>query len=361
VYRTALAGEQAMKKTLLLAYETEASCRARIGALGLSPEATIAITSYLAQSTDLMLEFGAIADACNAFGIDFHPTELGGLATCLDRLDPAHTLVWTLTDGIAYYCGSAAPAMARLSGFATFGSDDALFALCQDKFRSGAVLAALGIVTPQCGLADGTKLLTPMPVSANGWFVKPSRLGSKIGIWDNSHCQSEVEALQLAARIRDEFRDMAVIQPYVPGRNIRMSFLDSGDQSVAGAVLVETGQDFQTMADSLALYGETGLAAKRDGRYREPDLIPLGAVAPAALPQAVAIRQRMQLALGLRDVWSMDFRLGNDGSLSLLEFEVCPGLPCFDFRAYLADSYGLTLPLAMAKAATIRLTGPSAL
>ena len=39
-----------------------------------------------------------------------------------------------------------------------------------------------------------------------------------------------------------------------------------------GVFFVDSGGDFQTMADSLALYGETGAAAKAAGRYAEPKL-----------------------------------------------------------------------------------------
>ncbi len=47
-----------------------------------------------------------------------------------------------------------------------------------------------------------------------------------------------------------------------------------------------------------------------------------------------AIAARLMQALGLRDVFSMDFRVEADDTVHLIEFEVCPGLPCFDFRAY---------------------------
>ena len=70
---------------------------------------------------------------------------LDDAAAALAGRDPRRTLVWTLTDGVAYFRGGAAPALARLNGFATIGSDDSLFALCQDKFRAGAVLRALGL------------------------------------------------------------------------------------------------------------------------------------------------------------------------------------------------------------------------
>ena len=57
---------------------------------------------------------------------------------------------------------------------------------------------------------------------------------------------------------------------------MRASFLglepDTGVEAL-GIVFVDSGGDFQTMADSLALYGDTGEAAKAAGRYAEPVLV----------------------------------------------------------------------------------------
>src|SRR4051794_34307393 len=127
---------------LILVYEPEAACRRRLAADGFPPDRALEITSYLAQSTDLALEFREIAEECACRGLAFTPVELDSAAALLASRDPGRTLVWTLTDGIAFFRGGTAPALARLGGFRTIGSDDALFALCQDKFRSGAVLAA---------------------------------------------------------------------------------------------------------------------------------------------------------------------------------------------------------------------------
>ena len=60
-------------------------------------------------------------------------------------------------------------------------------------------------------------------------------------------------------------------------------------------------------------------------------------------------------ALGLRDVFSMDFRVEADDTVHLIEFEVCPGLPCFDFRAYCRTQWGMSLAAAMAETAANRL------
>ena len=258
--------------------------------------------------------------------------------------DADRTLVWTLTDGIAYFRGGAAPALARLNGLKTVGSDNSLFALCQDKFRSGAVLRALGLPSPQCGLArDGAVDRRPVPSPA-GWFVKPNRLGSKIGIWPDSHCRDLGDALELSRRIFRDYRDDAVVQPYVAGRNVRASFLavepEAGVERLA-ACFVDSGADFQTMADSLALYGETGSAAKATGRYEEPKLVAVEAVQPAAAPAIRQVAAVLMKGLGLRDVFS-DRLQGRGGRHAASDrIRSLPGAPLLRLPRLLPAAMGL--------------------
>ncbi|WP_378946262.1 D-alanine:D-lactate ligase-like protein [Mesorhizobium sp. ANAO-SY3R2] len=348
----------ARKPMLILVYEPERACFDRLLADGFTPRAAMEISSYLAQSTDLAPEFGAIAEACFARGLDFHAVELDDAAGMLVGCDRGKSLVWTLTDGIAYFRGGAAPALARLYGLPTIGVDDSLFALCQDKFRSGAVLAALGLPVPAAGLARDGRWVVELQESSSGYFVKPNRLGAKIGIWEESRCRTPNEALALAGRVFEAYRDDVVVQPYVAGRNVRASFLAVDPKAGAealGIAFVDSGGDFQTMADSMALYGDTGAAAKDEGRYAEPELVPVASLQPRAAGRIRRIAARLMAGLGLRDVFSLDLRVEADDTVHLIEFEVCPGLPCFDFRAYCRAEWGLGLADAMAETAARRL------
>ncbi len=348
------------KPTLVLVYEPEAACRERLSAQGFDERRALEISSYLAQSTDLAPEFDRIERACADRGLDFVPLELDDAAKGLAGRPTDRTLVWTLTDGIAYFRGGAAPALARLYGLQTVGADDSLFALCQDKFRAGAVFAALGLPVPAAGLARGGEWLVEAPASARGWFVKPNRLGAKIGIWKDSHCPDLDHALQLSSRVEEAYCDSVVVQPYVPGRNVRASFLavrpDAGPEAL-GIVFVDSGGDFQTMDDSMALYGETGAAAIAAGHYQEPELVAVADRQPRAAEKIRGIAAHTMRALGLKDVFSMDFRVEADDTVHLIEFEVCPGLPCFDFRAYCRSQWRMELPEAMAATAASRLVG----
>jgi D-alanine-D-alanine ligase-like ATP-grasp enzyme len=346
------------RPTLVLVYEPEAACRERLTAEGFAEKHVLEISSYLAQSTDIAPEFAEIAKACADRGLDFVPLELDDAAADLVSRPAESTLVWTISDGIAYFRGGASPALARLNDIPTVGADDSLFALCQDKFRSGAVLSALGLPVPPAGLARNGEWLVAPPRSSRGWFVKPNRLGAKIGIWPDSHCNTLDHALKLSRRVFEAYRDAVVVEPYVPGRNVRASFLavrpDTGPEAI-GVFFVDSGGDFQTMDDSLALYGDTGAAAIASGSYVEPKLVAVEDSQPEAAAKIRGIAARLMQSLGLRDVFSMDFRVEADDTVHLIEFEVCPGLPCFDFRAYCRSQWGLSLAEAMAETAASRL------
>ena len=349
-------------RQLVLIYEPEAACQERLLAEGHTHLHALEISSYLAQSTDLASEFDAIADACDRRRLSFQPLVLDEAPAFLPQANPARSLVWTLTDGIAYFRGGTAAALARLHGLRTVGSDDSLFALCQDKFRSGAVLRALGLPAPEAGLARNGQWIAPAPSSSTGYFVKPNRLGAKVGIWEDSRCCSPEEGLELSRRIFSAYRDDAIVQPYVAGQNVRASFLAVDPEAGAdalGVFFVESGADFQTMGDSMALYGVTGADAKAGGLYFEPELRPVRTTQPSADRRIRRIAEILMTGLGLRDVFSFDLRVEADGTVHLIEFEVCPGLPCFDFRAYCRSQWGLDLPGAMADAAANRFPASS--
>ena len=211
---------------------------------------------------------------------------------------------------------------------------------------------------PSAGIARGGEWLVPPPSSPRGWFAKPNRLGAKIGIWPDSRCETLDHALALSRRVFGAYRDDVVVQPYVPGRNVRASFLavrpDTGPEAL-GIFFVDSGGDFQTMDDSMALYGETGAEAAADGRYAEPALTAVADSQPAAAESIRSVATRLMRTLGLKDVFSMDFRVEADDTVHLIEFEVCPGLPCFDFRAYCRVEWGMSLAEAMAATAANRL------
>jgi D-alanine-D-alanine ligase len=196
------------------------------------------------------------------------------------------------------------------------------------------------------------------PASADGWFVKPNRLGAKIGIWPDSRCSDLDHALAISRRIHDAYSDDTIVQPYVSGRNVRASFLavdPTAGVEALGVSFVDSGGDFLTMAESMELYGEAGVAAKAGGNYVEPRVVDVTDSQPDADAKIRDIADRLMRHLGLRDVFSMDLRVEADDTVHLIEFEVCPALPSFDFRSYCRSQWDMSLAEAMATAAANRL------
>ena len=328
---------------------------------------------YLAQSTDLPLFVDDIAQALREKGIVAEFVALDDLSARLRELAPLsdRTIVWTLTDGVRFYRGSSVPALARLEGFARFGSPAAAAHLCQDKFASLALASAAGLAVPPTRLMEGESEIAALgdwPKPAGPLFVKPNTLGAKIGIFADSLCRDRSEANDRALRIWERYRDRALIQPFVEGDDVRVSFMDLGgefaDQLGVERIVKdpasETGGAFLTMKDNETLSGARDTAGGRGGfgatraAAFTPRMVDLRDETSERSRRAVArildLSGRLVRLIGLRDVFSIDFRIDADGKPTFFEFEVCPGVTIYDFQNYLRRRRGLSLGEALAKA-----------
>ena len=357
----------------VIAFESEDAARRRLEAFGYPADVAAEIAVYLAQSTDLPLFMDEIAQALREKGIaaefvalDDLPARLGELAPRRDR-----TIVWTLNDGVRFYRGSSVPALARLAGFARFGSPSAAAHLCQDKFASLALASAAGLHVPPTRLMEGDTEIAALgdwPGPHIPLFVKPNTLGAKIGIFADSLCRDRLEANDRARRIWERYRDRALIQPFVEGDDVRVSFMDLGgefaDQFGVERIVKdpksETGGAFLTMKDNETLSGASNTAGGRGGfgaghaAAFTPRMIDLRDETSGRSRQAVArildFSVRLARLIGLRDVFSIDFRIDAEGQPTFFEFEVCPGVTIYDFQNYLRRGRDLSLGQALAKA-----------
>lgn len=358
---------------MLILAEREQGCRDRLMAAGFDPDVAGEVAGYLSQATDLTVVEEPIRQALAATGVAVRfgdPADPGGWLDWL-REKPAATLVWPVTDGIRYYRGSGAAAVARLLGARSFGAPAQIQHLAQDKAKCGAVAAALGIRVPATGLMRDGRWLTLPPAGREAagqgtWFVKPNTLGAKLGIWGDSRVDDLDQAAVLSRRIHARYRDDAVVQAYVPGFDVRVSYMAVDPDPALDRIGVyrldtggrgEAGGDFMTMADNRTLSGTAdidGTAAASRAAVADfvPRMVELAGTAPALATGIADIARRLAAGVGLRDVFSIDMRVSSDGLPHLLEFEVCPAVTIYDFRRYLADHWGCDLPEAVARAAS---------
>ena len=337
-------------RTCLLVHEPPTACRHRLEKQGYDPEASRQIASYLDQAHDIVPWLDPLRRAFDARGLGFRFIDLVNFEAEVADFDPRCTLIWLMTDGFRFYRGTYALALAEQYGLPLFAHDSGLAFLASDKLRSSAIL-------------NGFKAPIPptfsLPLDLNteleeGFFVKPRHLGAKIGIWSDSHCPTSVDATLLAERIDRIYGDEAIAQAYAPGANIRVSYLDVTGEAgpdKLGIYRVAAEEDFQTMTGSMALYGEGASAAP-------PKMADLRIEDPALAKEIADIIWDLKHALGLGAVFSFDLRAGKGHPPKLIEFEICPGLPCHDFVHYCQDQLELDLPEAMARAVAARIDPP---
>jgi D-alanine-D-alanine ligase len=356
-------------RRVVIAYETEAAARARLAAHGFAPDIAAEIAVYLAQATDLPDHMAEIRDALGADGIAVEFVELDRLAALLAGLatPPAEMLLWCLTDGIRYYRGSAVPALARLLGIPRYGSPPTAQHICQDKCAAAALAATAGVACPPALLLEGTTEVARVgrELGPGPYFVKPNTLGAKIGIFADSRCATLREATDRADRLWDRYGDRAVVQPYIAGDDVRVSFMDTGQpfaQQIGIFRLIknqrsETGGAFMTMRDNETLSGARDTFGTRGGFGVGRDAAFTPAMVDLRLdPAASATVSRIEDAakwlvrlLGLTDYFSMDFRVDAQGDPYFFEFEVCPAVTIYDFQTYLRQTHGLSLGAALAR------------
>ena len=357
---------------IIVIYETEARAALRLQRYGYSPEIAREIAVYLAQSTDLPDFFSDIEAGARAQGMTVDFIELDDwlvrLPACLPETEK--TLVWSLGDGVRYYRGAGVAALSRLAGFARFGAPATAQHLAQDKFACLALAAASGLPVPPTLLMEGKEEVARLGalVSAGPFFVKPNRLGAKIGIFADSRCADLEEAVERAERLWRRYQDRAVVQSFVAGDDVRVSYIDLGKpfeaqlgiEKIAKDKRSETGGEFLTMKDNETLSGARDGAGGRGafGLTHEaaftPRMIDLKAAEdPASRRAATEISRHvanLARTIGLQDYFSCDFRIDAEGRPTFFEFETGPGVTIYDFQSYLARVHSLSLGDALARA-----------
>jgi len=361
---------------VVIVYETEEAARARLIRYGYSAELANEIAVYLGQATDLPDFFEEITKTLYAEGLMVDFIELDALLARLPEMMSQRdsTILWTITDGIRFYRGSSISALSRMAGFARYGSPVAAQHICQNKFASLALAAAAGIPIAPTQLIKGSKLLASLGdwhQQQGPYFVKPNTLGAKIGIFSDSRCATLEEALDRTERLWVRYHDRALIQPFVAGDDVRISFMNVGRgfraqlgiEQLAKDPRSETGGEFMTMKDNETLSGARDTAGTRGGfgESREAAFVPKminlrkdgTPRSVAAVDQIETLAEKLAGLLELRDYFSIDVRIDGAGKPTMFEFEICPGITIYDFQNYLKTTHSLSLGAALAQSLKI--------
>lgn len=260
----------------------------------------------------------AICAALRDAGHDSTLVSLQGrdLVPVLQRLDAERPeLVFNLCESL---CGIAAnevavPAVLDLYGHAYTGSNAAALAVALDKPRTKDVLIGRGIATPpyrvMANLADVERVAAePLDYP---WFIKLANEDASVGI---TEANVLADGAALAARARAllaEFGSPLIAERYVPGREVNVTLLGSGDD-VQLLPLHEI--DFAAMPEGRPHI--VSYAAKWDEKhvdYAGTKPVPIRGASPELIAAIERTARDAWNAIGLRDYGRVDLRVDPAG------------------------------------------------
>ncbi|MBV9243965.1 MAG: hypothetical protein JO366_04050 [Methylobacteriaceae bacterium] len=360
---------------VVIVYETEEAARDRLVAHGFAPDIAAEIAVYLAQATDLAERTDELQAGLAAEGVSVDFVELDALPGRMEHLHARRegAILWCQTDGFRYYRGSAVSALARLIGVARYGSPPDAQHLCQDKFASLSLAGAAGLpILPSLLLEADQEIASLGKLDDQSMlFVKPATLGAKIGIFPDSRCRGLAAARSLSCRLWERYRDRALVQPFIEGDDVRVTFMNTGKDFSAQLGIArllkdprgEAGGAFMTMKDNETLSGARDTSGGRGGfgATRQAAFVPkmidlkreAGPHAAQLVGAITSAAARLARLLRLDDYFSIDFRVDSTGRPIFLEFEVCPAVTIYDFQHYLETTHGLGLSAALARSLRI--------
>jgi D-alanine-D-alanine ligase len=270
----------------------------------------------------------AIADGLRAGGHEVETIEVTGsashLAARLESFGP--DLIFNNAEGRrgrtreAFY-----PALFEELGFPYTGSDAYVLTVTLDKWLTKLVLAQRGIDTPRGRLVtpDEYKRLNKdlgtlglaLPV-----IVKPNYEGSSKGIGDEAVVRDPKTLAEVLPRALRAYPNGVLVEEFIAGTDVTVPFLEGrGDEGV----LLPVDYVVDPSAKSrFNLY---------DYRLKSAEANKVQVRCPPDLPRDVtsrlqALAKQATRTLGIRDVGRVDFRLGEDGRIYLLEVNALPSL-----------------------------------
>jgi D-alanine-D-alanine ligase len=268
----------------------------------------------------------AIALALASAGHEVEKIEVSGpashLVSRLEASDP--DLIFNTAEGRrgrareAFY-----PALFEELGFPYTGSDAYVLTLTLDKWLTKLVLATHGVDSPRGRLITPADLARVADSGIGLSFpviVKPNYEGSSKGIGDEAVARDAKQLGSLLRRSLEAYPAGVLAEEFIPGTDVTVGFIEAAsDDGILAPV------EYVVDATARSRYNIY------DYRLKNVDPSKVQIRCPADIPRDVTARLRVlsrtiYRSLGIRDVGRVDFRLGEDGRIYLLEVNALPSL-----------------------------------
>ncbi len=269
----------------------------------------------------------AIASALRAGGHEVEKIEVTGpashLAARIESFGP--DLIFNTAEGRrgrtreAFY-----PALFEELGFPYTGSDAYVLTVTLDKWLTKLMLGAQGIDTPRARLVTSDDLRRMRETGVGGLaypvIVKPNYEGSSKGIGDDAVARDPKALADMLPKALRKFPAGVLVEEFIAGTDVTVPFVEGiGDDGV----LLPVDYIIDASARSKFNIYDYRLKSTEATRVqvRCPPDLPRDMTARVRALSRIAIR-----SLGVRDVGRVDFRIGEDGRIYLLEVNALPSL-----------------------------------
>jgi D-alanine-D-alanine ligase len=348
---------------LICYYDSRGQWLERVELPGLAPAAIRELSYLLPEDSDVIETFNEIATLLSRSGVRCELIEAwdsAALAAVLTTADK-RSMFWNMTDGFHPVTASYFPAVAAMRRIPYFGNSAALQLAVQNKFFQYAICKSLGIPVPDTTFFDGAKPLGPLPYRplSKDLFVKPFDLANSIGIYGDAVCSSMDAAIEVALRIKRSYGRKSLIQSYIKGKSVRVNYVavqrDIPIHQSLGIHLIEFDSDvdepfstldrhFDNFAKADALYAATAKASDVTADTADPELY------QAAVSGIRADTEKLVCSLGLRDFFSMDYKLTDSGERYFIELNTLPFVRNPGLKAYCREQFGCVVGEALGTA-----------
>ncbi|MBU6374955.1 MAG: ATP-grasp domain-containing protein [Bdellovibrionales bacterium] len=229
---------------------------------------------------------------------------------------------------------SQVPALLELLDIPYTGSDAATLALALDKGLAKRIVSQSGVPTPAFQLMHTGKERLAKEITFPA-IIKPVAEGSSKGVIGTSVVYSEVELREKAAFIIDRYRQAALVEEFLPGREFTVALLgERRPRALPPMEIVFTKPD----KDPNPVYSyQHKLNSNDEVRYDRP-----AQLEPRLKETIEKIARKVFTALDCRDFARIDLRMDARGQVNFIECNPLPGLtPGWSDMCLIAESAGI--------------------
>jgi D-alanine-D-alanine ligase len=242
------------------------------------------------------------------------------------------------------------PALCELLGIPYTASGVVANAISLDKTQTKSIWQQQGLPTApyyefsSLDQVAHTDLRFPL-------FVKPAREGTGMGIDGNAIVDNHDELISRVDWLLRTYRQPALVEEYLPGREFTVGFIGNPGNPAYRRhpdLFDEDGYHWFPVLEIDSLSSVTPTIYGHDAKALDIGIEGApGYLCPADISKSMRARlidltRRASEALGVRDVSRVDFRMGADDELYLMEINTLPGLnPSVSDLCIMAASEGL--------------------